>query len=70
MALVAQIMAQGKFSDLNTGDMPDDPYVLIHSDIKPLNSKHLFLIVSVCSTGLTVLISMASNNMSSCLHLS
>lgn len=39
MALVAQIMDDGKYKDIDTGAYDPVPLTLIHSDIKPLNSK-------------------------------
>ena len=47
MAMVAQIMKERKFLDPETGAVPELPFVLIHSDIKPLNSKFLCSSVSV-----------------------
>lgn len=41
MAEVAKIMKRGNFRELNLQSTPTVPYVLIHSDIKPLNSKYL-----------------------------
>lgn len=34
-------MDDGSYDDLETGQKPRFPYILIHSDIKPLNSKCL-----------------------------
>ena len=41
MAEAARLMRNGKFKELNMKATPTIPYVLIHSDIKPLNSKYL-----------------------------
>lgn len=43
MAVVAQVMEQGNYRDLDDGTMPRFPYTLIHSDIKPLNSRCLLI---------------------------
>jgi hypothetical protein len=39
MAEVAEIMEDGRYKDINSGNFSHDPYVLIHSDIKPINGK-------------------------------
>lgn len=41
LATVAQIMADGDYNNLDTGDWdPREPYDPIHVDIKPLNRKY------------------------------
>jgi hypothetical protein len=42
LALVAQIMDDGRYFDMDTMKIPTVPYTVIHSDIKPLNGKCLF----------------------------
>lgn len=49
MATVAQILDDGRYNDLETNAVPEFPLTLIHSDIKPLNSKWLPQIPSNCN---------------------
>lgn len=47
MAKVARLMRDAKLKELDMSATPTVPFVLIHSDIKPLNSKYILIFVLV-----------------------